>query len=223
MIDDHERRMTIKQRELLVNLQEQMDSLEAHFGSMRRQLRELARHLDSAQDKYEFTTDEINQLLDFNERLAELEHYLCDVGAKEELRFAARVSDSNDPLNDYEIDATLYFILREDDPEFDEDEDEDEDNFLTRRTMSLKQLDKKWGLGDGKDHRISIPHFPDRLNEIAHCWLFHDLYDHSYGLAQPALTLQDCLRVGSIWIDIVVRHQATLSIINGLKKIYYFQ
>ncbi len=203
--------MTPKQREILVNFQEQICNLESYLGSMRRQLRELPKHFDSAQNKSEFTTDEINELLRFNDRLAELERYLCDLGANENLHVAARVSDSNDPLNDYEIDATLYFTLREDDPEF----DEDDDNFLTKRKMSLKHLDREWGLGDGRDHRVSIPHFPGSLNEIAHCWLFHDLYDHSYGLEQPALSLQDCLRVGSIWVDVAVRHQATLAIKSG--------
>ena len=36
------------------------------------------------------------------------------------------------------------------------------------------------------------------FNETPHCWLFHDLYDHSYGLEQPTLSLQDCLRMGRI-------------------------
>lgn len=116
-----------------------------------------------------------------------------------------------DPLDDYEIDATLYFTLREDDPEF----DEDEDNFLAQRRFSLKHLDREWGLGDGHDHRETILHFPGGLNEVSHCWLFHDLYDHSYCLRQPALNLQDCLRVGSIWVDVAIRHQVTLNIKSG--------
>ena len=60
----------------------------------------------------------------------------------------------------------------------------------------------------------------DQLAQEAHCWLFHDLYSHSYGSYQgnddmKELSLQDCLRVGSIWVDIEVRHQAFLDIDSG--------
>ena len=205
--------MTPKQREVLASLQEQISSLESYMGRLRRQLHALPECFDSAlaQDKGEFTTDEINELLRFNQRLAGLELYLCDLSAKEGVPLADRVSDTNDPLDDYEIDATLYFTLREDDPEF----DEDEDNFLAQRRISLKNLNKEWGIGDGQDHREPIRSFAGSLNEVPHCWLFHDLYDHSYCLEQPALNLQDCLRVGSIWVDVAVRHQATLNIKSG--------
>ncbi len=182
-----------------------------YYGVVRRQLHNLPKHFDSAQDNSEFSTDEINELLRLNHRLAELELYLCDLSEKECAYLADRVSDTNDALDDYEIDATLYFTLREDDPEF----DENEDNVLARRKMSLKRLDREWGLGDGQDHRVSALSFPGGLNEASHCWLFHDLYDHHYGLEQPALTLQDCLRVRSIWVDVAVRHQATLAIKSG--------
>ncbi len=205
--------MTPKQREVLASLQEQIGNLESYMGYLRHRLHALPKYFESVldQDKGEFTTEEINELLRFNHRLAGLELYLCDLSAKERIHLTDRVSDTNDPLDDYEIDATLYFTLREDDPEF----DEDEDNFLAQRQFSLKHLDREWGLGDGHDHRETILHFPGGLNEVSHCWLFHDLYDHSYCLKQPALNLQDCLRVGSIWVDVAIRHQATLNIKSG--------
>ena len=210
--------MTPKQREAISSLQEQIGSVESYVGRLRRKLHTLPDYFDSTQDKGEFTTDEIEELLRLNHRLSELELYLCDLSAKECIHLAGRVSDINDPLDDYEIEATLYFTLREDDPEF----DEDEDNFLAQRKISLKHLDRKWGLGDGQDHRVTVCHFPGALNEVAHCWLFHDLYDHSYCLQQPALNLQDCLRVGTIWVDVAVRHQATLDIKSGKWQKYYF-
>jgi len=203
--------MTPKQREVMASLQEQIGNLESYMGGLRRKLHALPDYFDSIQDKGEFTTDEINELLRLNHRLAELELYLCDLSAKECVHLADRVSDINDPLDDYEIDATLYFTLREDDPEF----DEDDDNFLAQRKFTLKHFDRESGLGDGYDYRETIRHFPGDLNEVSHCWLFHDLYDHSYCLQQPALNLQDCLRVGSIWVDVAVRHQATLDIKSG--------
>lgn len=205
--------MTPKQREIVRDLQVKISQLSIYVCRLERQLFELPDYFNSAAALYkgEFTTEEINRLLRLNQRLSGLEQYLCDLAAKESTHLAERVSSPSDPLDDYEIDATLYFILGEDDPAY----DEDDDNFLTQRQINLKHLKRDWGLGDGEDHRESFRRFPGRLNEVPHCWLFHDLYDHSYGLEQPSLTLQDCLRVDSIWVDVAVRHQATLDIKTG--------
>lgn len=205
--------MTPKQRDQIVGLSMKISSLDCFISSLRQQLFKLSEHFDAdlTHDKSEFTTDEINQLVCFNQRLSNLEAYLCDLGAKESGHLKACVADPNDPLDDYEIDATLYYILDENDPTF----DEDDDNILTQREISIKCSNRKYGLGDGQDHRMPCRLFPGALNEVPHCWLFYDLYEHSYGLMQSSLTLQDCLRLDSIWVDIAVRHQATLEIKSG--------
>ena len=204
--------MTPKQRERLWDLQVKIGRLDQYVGHLRRDVSLLYDNFDStlAQDKGEYTTDEINGLIRLNERLSALERYLCDLGERECLNLDARVADPNDPLDDYEIEATLYYTIGTDDPAF----DEGEDGFLTQRRISLKRINREWGLGDELDHR-EPGRFPGDLNNLAHCWLFHDLYDHDYGLEKPALTLQDCLRVDSIWVDVAVHHQATLDIKTG--------
>lgn len=205
--------MTPKQRGLISDLQSNISRMALYTKQLQRKMRELSDSLDTTVDsgQDELTADEINRLLSFNQRLSELELYLCDLGGKESTQLDARVPDPNDPLDDYEIEATLYFILGEDDPDF----DEDDDNILTQRQVSLKQLDRKFGLGDGIDHRVPYRQFPGGLNEVRHCWLFYDLYENCYGLEQPSVTLWDCLRVDSIWVDVAVRHQSTLDIISG--------
>ena len=51
------------------------------------------------------------------------------------------------------------------------------------------------------DFRETIRRFPGLLNLIPYGWLFHDLYDHRYGLSQPALNLGDCCASGEFgWI-----------------------
>lgn len=40
-----------------------------------------------------------------------------------------------------------------------------------------------------------------------HCWLFHDLNDHAYGPASPMLSLEDCLRIGRIHVDVQIWQQ----------------
>jgi hypothetical protein len=187
--------------------------MDYHYRLILRKIDELSESIDKTvvADKHEFTVDEINRLISFNQRLAELELYLYELGDKESTQLAARVSDPNDSLDDFEIEATLYFILREDDPDF----DEDEDNFLTQRHISIKRIDREYGLGDEVDHRETYRNFPGGLNEVRHCWLFYDLYTNSRGLEQPSITMRDCLRVDSIWVDVAVHHQATLDIKSG--------
>jgi hypothetical protein len=203
--------VTPKQRESLWHLQNEIGRLDQYISHLWREVALLPDYFDSTltQDKGGYTTDEINVLIRLNERLSALEQYLCDLGKKECLKLGARVADPNDPLDDYEIEATLYFTIGADDPAF----DEDEEGFLTQRHISLKRVNWEWGLGDGLDHR-EPRQFPGDLKNIPHCWLFHDLYDHA-GLESPALTLQDCLRVDSIWVDVAVHHQATLDIKSG--------
>lgn len=205
--------MTPKQRDLIADLQMKICRMDFYYRLLQRKMNELSESIDNTvgTDKHSFTADEINRLISFNQRLAELELYLYELGEMESTQLAARVSDPIDPLDDYEIEATLYFILREDDPDF----DEDEDNFLTQRQFSLKHIDREYGLGDGIDHRVPYRHFPGSLNEVRHCRLFYDLYENSYGLEQPSLTLRDCLRIDSIWADVAVRHQSTLEIKSG--------
>ena len=156
--------MTPKQREVVSDLQRQIGNLDCYIGLLRQKLYALPECFDSAfaLDKGEFTADEIRDLICFNQRLSELELYLCELGAKESAPLDARVSDSNDPLDDYEIEAMLYFTLGEDDPKF----DEDCDNYLTQRGVNLKRLPRDWGLGDGQDHREPIRHYPGDLNKV---------------------------------------------------------
>jgi hypothetical protein len=204
--------MTLKQRELLTDLQMMIFEMDIYYRQLHMKINILSKFDDTdIADKKEFTEDEINRLISFNQRLAELELYLCNVGAKECSQLDERVADPSDPLDDYEIEAKLYFILNEDDPEF----DEDEDNFLTQRHISLKRIDREYGIGDGIDHRVPHRNFPGGLNEVRHCWLFKNLYENSYGLEQPSLSLYDCLRVDSIWVDVAVHRQATLDIKSG--------
>ena len=46
---------------------------------------------------------------------------MLDEAARSEPPLQRRVADPNDAMNDYEMQAKLYYGLREDDPDFDED------------------------------------------------------------------------------------------------------
>lgn len=206
--------MTPKQRDALSSLRTHARDLALYASMMHRQMVNLSGLLDRdmADDGGDFAPQEIDQLLRLNRRLTDLETYLVAVGRQESARLDVRVADPDDPLTDYEIQATLDFILREDDPAF----DEDDDNILTVRTIFLKYPERDEGpLGDAKDWREPLAYYPGDLGKTPHCWLFHDLNGHSYGLEQPCLSLRDCLRVGNIWLDVAVIHQTNLDIPSG--------
>ena len=140
---------------------------------------------------------EISQLLALNRRLRAINPLLRSIANDVTPRLEAKLADPNDPMYDYEIEARLDFILREDDPDY----AEDDDNILTTRSESLKCLKSD------RDMNFSEGIGPGALEAEPHCWRFHDLYDHEYGEDAPCLSFHDCLRVGKIFIDIQVWQQ----------------
>lgn len=140
---------------------------------------------------------EISQLLTLNRRLKDVASHLLSVAGDVTPRLKAKVADPDDPMFDYEIEARIDYQLRQDDPDF----DEDDDNYLSTRTEYLTRLS---GL---EEEDFTEPYLPAALRAEPHCWLFHDLYDHSYGPESPRLSFQDCLRIGHIFVDIQVWQQ----------------
>jgi len=173
--------MKPKQREALVDLQERIGEAADALERLRRK----ANRLKALFPPQRADDEDIDRLVQLNARLGCLQAYLHRVDQEVCAQMRARVADPDDPLDDFEIDVTLSFMRREDDPEI----DDDSDNFLTVRHTSMKGDDADAPRLD-EDFREPPGRFPGRLNTIPHCWLFHDLYDHSYGLSQPAFEPQ---------------------------------
>lgn len=205
--------MTPKQREAMISLQRQIRSLDIYLGRLKPKLDTLVEQLEISDDldNDDFTSEDISNLLRFNQRLTDLERHLRDVGDKECVILNGRVADPADPLIDYDIEATLGFKLRTRDGEF----YEYRRNCYTQRSISLKHLRQRSKLADGKDHRDDIRRYPAGLDQTPHCWLFHDLYGYSYGAQSPALSLDDCLRIGEITVNVTVSQQSLLDIETG--------
>jgi len=121
---------------------------------------------------------------------------------------ADKVADPTDAMVDFELDAKLGYVLREDDSEY----REDSDNYLTEREESIKRQKDVYQLDGYGGSQLSDV---DGMHSEAHCWLFHDLYDHSYGLTMPKVPLRDCLRLGKVWVDVVIRQQYLLNLDTG--------
>ena len=145
------------------------------------------------------TDAQISQLLGLNRRISDIYPLLRSVSEDVTPRMEAKLADQNDPMYDYEIEAILCFILREDDPDY----DENDDNVLTTRKKFLKCLPSI----EYESRDFAEPIGSAGLQAEPHCWLFHDLYDHEYGTQSPRLSFHDCLRIGRIYIDVQVWQQ----------------
>ena len=86
--------------------------------------------------------------------------------------------------------------------------DEDDDSILIeikQRFIQLESPDRDpeqvWGFGDRKVHHADQDIF---LSDQPHCYLYHELYDHS------SLDWRDLLRIGGMWLDIKIDEQTWL-------------
>ena len=147
---------------------------------------------------------EIAQLVALNRRLSGISNHIRQVKDEVTPLLQAKVADPNDLMMDYEIDAVIDYVLREDDPDY----APDDDNILTTRHLSLS-VDLP---SDAMDWSESI--MQTDLRAKPHCWLFHDLYDHDYGRESPRVPFRDCLRIGHIFVDVIVRQQYEFQV-NG--------
>lgn len=203
--------LTPKERDNLADLQEQMSEIATVLRHLNRRVETLLKQLEctaAVLGEERFEQPEVARLMTLNRRLAELEQHLCGQALALEPWLRAKLADPTNRMYDYEIDAEIAYVLREDD----EEAVEDDDNILTRRDESLQGMAETRILADGMDHRESGRTDMAQLDGEPHCWLFHDLYDHGYGFSKPSVPLRDCLRIGKIWVDVVIRQQYCLDI-----------
>lgn len=156
-----------------------------------------------------FTGGEVERLMTLNRRLGEIESLKRDIAHELRPGLIDKIKNSDDPMGDFEIDTKIDFILRDDDPEA----SEDSDNILTTRDDFIsypEEIDED--LVDFREYHDSKT---AQLAAEPHCYLFHDLYDHSYGVEKPSVPLPDCLRIGTVWIDVIIRQQYFLDVETG--------
>ena len=141
------------------------------------------------------TEDERQRLVQLNSTLFELEKKII-IAAKRLIKECKQrlKRPKENFLKDYEIEAMIKFVLDEDDPDYRDEDDniiaELGDVYINPNTLTL---------ADGDNYNDS-EHTEDRMH---HCWLYHSLYSHT----MPRLTFRDMLRIGGMWVDIVVWYQ----------------
>ena len=107
-----------------------------------------------------------------------------------------RISDPLDWLQEYDVALKISFYLRDDDPEY----DENDDNILWIMEELLSREDSLLDWGATRDiNRLDRDWYGFDKNE-EHCYLYRALYSFWQ------LSWHDLLRIGSIFVDLVVTH-----------------
>lgn len=167
-------------------------------------------------DRWDFslTREEADFLMALNKRLRKLEHDINTACYRLNQEMHARQERGEPFLDDYDIDAKLSFILREDLTLYREDDDNiihESNDFKTAGPDRLEEWiqeareheEMDWNDARGATNPV-IRNNP--LFNVPHCWLFHDLQSHS------RVPLRHLCGIGTIWVNIRVRHQSVIAI-----------
>ncbi len=141
-------------------------------------------------------------LMTINERLKQLEEQFLPMMNAKGKELQARVADPADWMQDFNLNIVFTFYLREDDPEY----EEDDDNIL----MQIEEIifdyndqyrdDFGFGITSTSTHYFS--EFRDDFEGQHHCYMYQELYAHSY------LEWSDLLRIGDIYVEIKIEEQS---------------
>ncbi len=137
-------------------------------------------------------------LMKLNTQLAKLEAHYYAVLRDKANALRARVLNDDDWLQDFNLSLVLTFHLREDDPEY----EACDENVLTEIEIfffDATEADHDYGFG------LTNIHHCERLENHPgehHCYLFHQLAEHS------GVDWRDLLRIGEIWIDLKIDEQS---------------
>ncbi len=109
-----------------------------------------------------------------------------------------KLSDGDFFMNDYEIDVKVCCTFGKNDPL----SLDDDDNFMCTFRHPIFHVSHEDN--SQTNNYNDMAHWPEHpLHGQKHCHFFHEILDHVY----PALSLDDVLRIGEVWIDVKVYHQ----------------
>lgn len=161
-------------------------------------------------DKSKLTEEEKKKLIELNNTLSDLEKRINREAERIAVECDKRIgSPEEEFLKDYEIEFEVMYFLREDDPAY----NEESDNTLAKFSHNWIK-EEKIVLETGYNwNEMAHMGQEEQADHDYHCWLFHELYDHS----RPRLTKKDLLRIGSVWVDISLIYQHCFDLKDGKK------
>ena len=205
--------LPIKSKESINWVMEHAEEIEAAMTMLNKRLKNLSETLDEktqskcSHQEQQLSAEDSDRVLQLNRHLSELGSFLTGLASTIEPALLSKLSDSDDPMADYKIETRLHYTLRESDLEW----NEDSDNVLTTREEPLKNNHKR--LRPVEANELTLNN--SALDADQRCWLLRDLYEHSYGLTKPRVPLQDCLRLGEVWVDVIIKQQYWLNLDTG--------
>ena len=205
--------LPIKSKESMNWVMEQAAEIEDAMKVLNRRLENLSSSLNEklqskcSHQEQLLSAEDSARLLQLNQHLSALGNFLAGLASTIEPPLLSKLSDPDDPMADYEMGTKLHYTLRENDHEW----NADSDNLLTTREQPLKSNQKR--LRPVEVNELTLNN--GALDADQHCWLLRDLYDHSYGLTKPRVPLQDCLRLGEVWVDVIIKQQYWLNLDTG--------
>ena len=139
------------------------------------------------------------ELYELNLRLQTIQDKLLKEVIKLDNELIQRVENSNDILDDYELEIEISVFLNENDPSY----KKDEDNILATITETLKGISQK---EDKYPYTLEVNHnefqnWQHPMSDEYHCWWYHCLYDHHN------LSWEDMKKIAEICSDIKVQYQ----------------
>jgi len=160
-----------------------------------------------AGERSEFSDDEAKRLQHLNKIMNVIGGFILQSSEVIGSSMEAKLADDSDPLCDFEIEAKIDYRLREDDPDY----DKNGDNYLSSRYEPLKRDGGSPKiLGDWRYGQTPEPFRSEPLS-----WLLHSLIEHNGGPNAPRISPRDCLRIGTVFLDIQVWWQYAFDVDSG--------
>jgi hypothetical protein len=164
--------------------------IKRHFDSW-----ELPKHSSEKNPEQLYSPEKMQIYRNINEKLSEIEKQIKRDSERLCQQCQSMLSDGS--IDDYEIRCSICFFLDESDPDF----MDADDNILANLKFDLKFGFDREGLDDGENHSYFRKINGHPLQRERHCFLFHQLYDHT------GIDWDDLPRIDSVWVDIKVVYQ----------------
>lgn len=153
------------------------------------------------------TADEVNRLGYINKYFEQIATHIDATATEIGQVLDVRLADDADRLWDYEMDAKMNFVLREDDLA----NSDESDNFLTELDLLMLKPD-----GPAQGWEIHSNDWPDESDPMPFGRIFRELLDPSDVTKKlPSVDMKDILRIGGVWCDLVVTYQFYYDITQG--------
>jgi len=167
------------------------------------------------EDRAELTPEEEQAAINLNSWLIDWEKRVLAECIQLNETIERRILSGDSWLTDYEIDVTVYFYTRADDPfsydnmpdSWKDDVDSDSSLLCQLKLSHLKVTAEEvakenyWNIGDSRDHNDFSCLYDEHERPERHCHTYHELYDHRH------FPRKHMKRIGRVYTDIVVRCQ----------------